>query len=111
MEDVRKDADVQPNRPIPTRKFISFILIKQRVLHVVLASAVVAVPVVVPLWTSTNLDAGFKTAISVVLLVVVLLAALYAMSEEEGSFERAWKQWARHTFAAKRVRRTAVAEV
>lgn len=111
IEDVREYAEVQPNRPIPTRKFISFILVKQRILHVVLASAIVAVPIIVPLWTNTNLDAGFKTAITVVLLFVVLLAALYATSEEEGSFERAWKQWARHTFTAKRVRRTTVAEV
>ncbi|KAH0361062.1 hypothetical protein KCU65_g9005, partial [Aureobasidium melanogenum] len=75
FEDVREYAEIQPNRPIPTRKFVSFILVKQRILHVVLASAIVAVPVIVPLWTHTNLDAGFKTAITVVLLVVVLLAA------------------------------------
>lgn len=111
IEDVREHAEVQPNRPIPTRKFISFILVKQRILHVLLASAIVAVPVIVPLWTVTNLDAGFKTAITVLLLVVVVLAALYATSEKGGSFERAWKQWARTTFTAKRVQRTAVAEV
>ena len=111
IEDVREYAEVQPNRPIPTRKFISFILVKQRILHVVLVSATVAVPIIVPLWTNTNLDAGFKTAITVVLLVVVLLAALYTTSEEEGSFERAWKQWGRNTFTAKRVRKATVAEV
>lgn len=111
IEDVRKYAEVQPNRPIPTRRFISFILVKKRILHVVLASAIVAVPVIVPLWTNTNLDAGFKTAITVVLLVAVLLAALYATSKEEGSSERGWKQWTRNTFTAKRVRRTTVAEV
>lgn len=110
-KDVREYAEVQPNRPIPTRKFISFVLIKQRMLHVVLASAIVAVPVIVPLWTNTNLDTGFKIAITAVLLVVVLLAALYATSEEGGSFERASKQWSRNNFTAKRVRRTTVAEV
>ncbi|KAG9567808.1 hypothetical protein KCU71_g3536, partial [Aureobasidium melanogenum] len=63
IEDVREYAEVQPNRPIPTRKFISFILVKQRILHIVLASAIVAVPVIVPLWTNTNLD-GFSSNFS-----------------------------------------------
>jgi hypothetical protein len=111
IEDVREYAEVQPNRPIPTGKFISFMLVKQRILHFVLASAIVAVPVIVPLWTNSNLDAGYKAAITVVLLVVVLLAALYATSEEEGSFERVWKRWARINFTTKRVRRSTVAEV